>query len=364
MESNHPSGGLLRPAGFEDRMGHQTPAAPQVSLGPILRPADPSGVSAATGPAGRDGADAVPCRPRTPTASSATVFAMEHLAWGERPELRRPVLVCAFKGWNDAGEAATAALRFLLESFEATEIGRIEPEEFYDFTAVRPTVRLDEGKVRVIDWPANTFYAAQVAGADSDLVLLQGVEPSLRWRAFTDIVIGAARDLGSPMVITLGALLADVPHSRPVSITGIGSEEGLIERLGIERSGYEGPTGIVGVLQRACTDAGMVAASLWAPVPHYVAAAPNPKAALALVRHFEGLAGMAVDAGELEEAAEDYERQVNAAVASDPDVRSFVEKLEQASDEATEDSPDNIPSADAIARDFERFLRQRRPESG
>ncbi len=289
---------------------------------------------------------------------------MEHLVWSERPELRRPVLVCAFKGWNDAGEAATAALGFLLESFEATEIGHIEPEEFYDFTAVRPTVRLDEGQVRVIDWPANTLHAAHVAGADHDLVLLKGVEPSLRWRAFSDIVIAAARDIGAGMVITMGALLADVPHTRPVAITGIASETGLIERLGVERSTYEGPTGIVGVLQRACTDAGLVAASLWAPVPHYVAAAPNPKAALALVRHFEGLAGVAVDAGELEKGADEYERQVNAAVASDPDVRSFVEKLEQAIDEASEESPDHIPSADAIARDFQRFLRQRRPGPG
>ena len=204
-----------------------------------------------------------------------------------------------------------------------------------------------------------------MTGAERDLVLLQGVEPSLRWRAFSDGVVATARELGVRMVITLGALLADVPHSRPVSITGLASDDTLVERLGFERSRYEGPTGIVGVLHDACARADMESASLWASVPHYVAAAPNPKAALALIRRFEGVAGVAVDAGALEEASEDYDRQVNAAVASDPDVKAFVERLEQSMDEAEDDAPpENLPSADAIARDFQRFLRQRRPEEG
>jgi proteasome assembly chaperone (PAC2) family protein len=274
-------------------------------------------------------------------------------------------MVCAFKGWNDAGEAASAALSFIRGSFEASDVARIDPEEYYDFTAVRPTVRLTEGRTRKIDWPANHVSVAEVPGADGDLVMLQGVEPSLRWRRFTDSVIGTARELDVRMVITLGALLADVPHSRPVSLTGIGSDSSLVERLGFDPPSYEGPTGIVGVLQHACADAGLPAASLWASVPHYVAASPNPKVALALVRGFEGIAGLAVDAGELESAAEDYERQVSAAVASDPEVKAFVERLENAMDEVTAENPPDegsLPSADTIERDFQRFLRQRGPD--
>ena len=274
-------------------------------------------------------------------------------------------MVVAFKGWNDAGEAATAALDYLIESFEATEFARIDPEEFYDFTAVRPTVRLLEGRTRIVEWPENTFSAARVAGAENDLILFEGVEPSLRWNAFNQLLIDVAREVGAVSVITLGALLADVPHSRPVPMTGIASDQALVEQLGFERSTYEGPTGIVGVLHHACAAAGIRSISLWASVPHYVAAAPNPKAALALIRSFEGATNVAVEARELEESAEDYERQVNAAVASDPDVKSFVERLEQTMDEAADDMPpERIPSADAIARDFQRFLRQRGPEAG
>jgi proteasome assembly chaperone (PAC2) family protein len=288
---------------------------------------------------------------------------MDHVHWQDRPELRSPALVCAFKGWNDAGEAATAALGFLADSFDATEVARIDPEEFYDFTAVRPTVRLDEGLSRVIDWPENTLQAARVAGTDHDLLLFHGVEPSLRWRGFCQTVIDMAQELGAGMVITLGALLADVPHTRAVPMTGICSDQSLVQRLGFEHSSYEGPTGIVGVLHHACTQAGLTAVSLWASVPHYVAAAPNPKAALALIRTFEGVAGVAVDALDLEHSADEYERQVNAAVATDPDVKSFVERLERTLDEVSEDSPpERIPSADAIARDFQRFLKQKGAE--
>jgi proteasome assembly chaperone (PAC2) family protein len=288
---------------------------------------------------------------------------VDHLEWSERPELRRPALVVAFKGWNDAGEAATAALDYLVDSFEATEFARIDPEEFYDFTAVRPTVRLEEGRTRIVEWPENTFSAARIAGADQDLILFEGVEPSLRWKRFTGLLIEVARELGAESVITLGALLADVPHSRPVPMTGIASDQELVEKLGFERSTYEGPTGIVGLIHHECAAAGLRSVSLWASVPHYVAAAPNPKAALALIRSFEAATSVAVEARELEESAEDYERQVSAAVASDPDVKSFVERLEQTMDEAADDMPpERIPSADAIARDFQRFLRQRGPE--
>jgi predicted ATP-grasp superfamily ATP-dependent carboligase len=289
---------------------------------------------------------------------------MDPLTWTDKPELRDPVLVAAFKGWNDAGESATAAVGFLVESFDATEVARLDPEDFFDFTAVRPTVRLTEGRSRAIDWPETVISAAHIPNAERDLVFLQGVEPSLKWRTFTRAIAGAASELGVKLVLTLGALLADVPHSRAVNVSGLASDQGLIDRLGLERTTYEGPTGIVGVLHDACQQASLPSASLWAAVPHYVAAAPNPKAALALVRRFEGIAGVAVDGSALEEASEDYERQVNAAVASDPDVKAFVEKLEETMDEVGETPPfgENLPSADAIARDFQRFLRQQRPD--
>jgi len=288
---------------------------------------------------------------------------MEHVEWLERVELRNPALVCAFKGWNDAGEAASAALGFLVDSFDATEVARIDPEDFYDFTAVRPTVRLSEGLTRTIDWPSNSLHGAKVAGAENDLLLFQGVEPSLRWRGFTNTMLDMADQLGAKTVITLGALLADVPHTRPVPMTGICSDRQLVERFGFAQSHYEGPTGLVGVLHHACAQRGLRAVSLWASVPHYVAAAPNPKAALALIRGFEGVAGVAVDALDLETSADEYERQVSAAVATDPDVKSFVERLEQTLDGVQEDTdPDDLPSAEAIARDFQKFLKQKGSE--
>src|SRR3954454_22938694 len=301
-------------------------------------------------------------RGRTHTASG-TVGVVADLVWTDKPKLRRPVLVVAFKGWNDAGESASAALGFLLEQFDGEQIASIDPEEFYDFTAVRPTVTLSEGLSREIEWPENSIHAARVPGAERDLVIVQGVEPSLRWKTFCNLIVEAGRELGVEMMITLGALLADVPHTRPVPITGLASDEDLVERLGYERSTYEGPTGIVGVLHHACSEQRLPSATLWASVPHYFAAAPKPKAALSLIRSFEGVAKIAIDATALEESSEDYERQVNAAVATDPDVKAFVERLEQTLDETQEDlEPEQLPSADSIARDFQRFLKQRGPE--
>src|SRR5215207_4474026 len=289
---------------------------------------------------------------------------MQDVIWNGRPTLRKPVMVCALHGWNDAGAAASAAVSFIRGSFDAEEVASIDPEEFFDFTAVRPTVRLTEGVTREIDWPVATISAAAVPGAEGDLVMLQATEPSLRWRRYTENLVDTARELGVRMVITLGALLADVPHTRPVAVTGLASDQSMVERLGFQRTSYEGPTGIVGVLHHAFAAAGLQSASLWASVPHYVAAAPNPKVALALVRAFEGAAGVVVDASELEEAAADYERQVTAAVASDPEVKAFVERLESAMDEVQGDeSEQRLPSADTIASDFQRFLRQRGPES-
>jgi proteasome assembly chaperone (PAC2) family protein len=289
---------------------------------------------------------------------------MKPLIWERRPDgLRAPALVCAFQGWNDAGDAASAALQFVGASLEATRFAQVDPEEYFDFQATRPKVKLTEGHVRKIEWPAIELYEARVPRAPRDLVLLEGPEPSMRWRTFCDQIVELAEALGVQMVVTLGALLADVPHSHPVQITGLSADDALIDRLGVQQGSYEGPTGIVGVLHAACHAAGIPSASLWAAVPHYVAAAPNPKAALALVRKLETLVGVTVDAGELESAAADYERQVSLAVQSDPDVQAFVERLEQvAEEEAPSMDPDELPSGDVLAREFQRFLRQRGPE--
>jgi proteasome assembly chaperone (PAC2) family protein len=286
---------------------------------------------------------------------------MQPLRWERRPDgLRAPALVCAFKGWNDAGESATAALSFLGTALDAERFATIDPEEFVDFQATRPTVRLRDGLTRDIDWPEFEIHEARVPRAPRDLILLSGPEPAIRWRTFTETVVDLAEALGVQMVTSLGALLADVPHSRPVSVTGIASDEGLVDRIGLNASRYEGPTGIVGVLQAAASDAGLPAASLWAAVPHYVAVVPNPKGALALLRKLETLVGVTVDASELETAAVDYERQVSRAVEMDPDVQAFVERLERAADEE-DPSPDpsQLPSGDLLAREFQRFLRQR-----
>jgi predicted ATP-grasp superfamily ATP-dependent carboligase len=294
----------------------------------------------------------------------ATVLSMQPLIWESRPDgLRAPALVCAFTGWNDAGDAASAALRFFGASLGATRFAQIDPEEFFDFQATRPRVTLVDGDTRALEWPSVEIYEARVPRAPRDLVLLSGPEPSFRWRSFTRLIVDLAEALGTQMVVSLGALLADVPHSRPVGITGLSSDPGLIEGLELAPTSYEGPTGIVGVLQAACQEAGVPCTSLWASVPHYVAAAPNPKAALALVRKLESLVGVTVDAEELELASADYERQVSLAVQSDPDVQAFVERLEKtAAEEEAENDPTELPSGDVIAREFQRFLRQRGPE--
>jgi proteasome assembly chaperone (PAC2) family protein len=287
---------------------------------------------------------------------------MQPLRWNYRPDgLRAPALVCAFKGWNDAGDAASAAVSFVGESLGARQFASIDPEDFYDFQSVRPQIKLIDGRARSIEWPEVKLYEVRVPRAPRDLVLLAGAEPSYRWRTFTGLVVELAEVIGVQLVVTLGALLADVPHTRPVSVTGFASEPSLVQRLALSQSSYEGPTGIIGVLHDACTRVSMPSASLWAAVPHYISAAPNPKAALALIRKLEGLVGVAVDATDLESAATEYERQVNAAIQHDPDIQAFVEKLEAAAGDEESD-PDDLPSGDSIARDLQRFLRQRGEE--
>jgi proteasome assembly chaperone (PAC2) family protein len=289
---------------------------------------------------------------------------VDALTWeGESPELRSPVLVCAFAGWNDAASAATTALEAVAVALEAAVLARIDPEEFFDFQSNRPTIRLSEGQTRRIEWPANTLLAAPAPNAERDIVLLDGTEPSLRWRTFAELIAGAAERLEVSVVITLGALIADVAHTRPVPITGLASDPGLVEQLGLERSSYEGPTGIVGVVHDACHRRGIESASLWAAIPHYVAAVPNPKAALALLRRLEGLTGIAIEASELEEAMSRFEEQVDRAVASSPEIEELVGRLEEEQGDPDERlTPGDYPSGDTIARDFQRFLRQRGDE--
>jgi predicted ATP-grasp superfamily ATP-dependent carboligase len=289
---------------------------------------------------------------------------MQPLIWDRRPDgLRAPAMVCAFEGWNDAGDAASSAVAFLASALNARSFARIDSEEFYDFQANRPCIRFDEHQTREIKWPTVEIFEAQAPRAPRDLVLVQGVEPSMRWRAFSTHLVDLAEALGVQVVVSLGALLGDVPHTRPVAMSGHASDAALLERLGIQASSYEGPTGIVGVLHTACARAGLPSASLWASVPHYVAAAANPKAALALLRRVEVLIGVSVDVSELESSAADYERQVGIAVSSDPDIQAFVERLEQAADSEERSVPDDLPSGDIIASEFQRFLRQRGRET-
>ncbi len=288
---------------------------------------------------------------------------MEVLKWvGDPPELRSPVLVAAFAGWNDAASAATTALEAIAVSLDAERVAAIDPEDFYDFQVTRPTIRMTDGQAREVDWPDNGIFAAVAPAAERDLVLVAGVEPNLRWRTFAEAVIEAAERLGVEMVVTLGALLADVPHTRAVPITGLASDPELVDRLSLSRSNYEGPTGIVGIVHDACRRRDLSSASLWAAVPHYVAAVPNPKAALALLRRLEGFTGIAIEASELEEAMDRFETQVDRAVASNPEIEELVRRLE--TEQADEDvlETGEMPSGDTIANDFQRFLRQRSDE--
>ncbi len=288
---------------------------------------------------------------------------MESLKWeGDLPHLRSPVLVCSFRGWNDAAASASTALGAIAGSLDAQLIARVDPEEYFDFQSTRPTITLDEGQTRRIEWPENNLFAVRVPAADRDLVLLDGTEPNLRWRTFSETIASAADALDVEMVITLGALIAEVSHTLPVPISGLASSPALVDELELERSSYEGPTGITGVVHDLCREAGIESASLWAAVPHYVAAVPNPKAALALLRRLEGLTGIAVEASELEEETLDYEEQIGRAVAANPEIEELVSRIEAEQVDLLSAEGEELPSADTIAREFQRFLRQRGKE--
>ncbi|MFZ1879547.1 MAG: PAC2 family protein [Gaiellaceae bacterium] len=275
----------------------------------------------------------------------------------DHPQLERPILIAAFRGWNDGGQGASLAGAYLARAWAAQEFASIDAENFYDFQATRPTVSLVDGYTRKIEWPENTFLHAPLPGGGRDVVILLGVEPNLRWRSFSAHVSGLAKDLGVELVVTLGSLLADVPHTRPAPVTGSANDPELIERLGLQASRYEGPTGIVGVLHDACMQAGIPSASLWAAVPHYVSLTPSPRAAKALVDRLAELLEADVDTAELDEAADSYQQQVSEAVASDEETSAYVAELERRVDELAEEA--DLPTGDAIAAELTRFLRDR-----
>jgi len=275
---------------------------------------------------------------------------MDALTWNQRPELHRPVLVAAFAGWNDAGDAATGAARWLASQWGARDLASIDPEEFFDFTATRPVVHLSQGSSRSVEWPVNHFSVAR-APSGRDVVFLHGIEPHLKWRTFCTLVLDVAREVGAEIVLTLGGLLADVPHTHPAPVTAHSTDPELLTRFNFRPSQYEGPTGVVGVLHHACLDAGIPSASLWVAVPHYVSQTASPKAMLALVRRTADVLDIPVDTTDLELASAAYERQVTDVVAADEEMAEYVAQLE------ANDESDELDSADRLAAEAERFLR-------
>jgi proteasome assembly chaperone (PAC2) family protein len=282
---------------------------------------------------------------------------MSELNVSFHPALRRPVLVAAFRGWNDGGQGASLAASYLAKQWAGERFAEIDAEHFYDFQATRPHVSLEDGLTRKLDWPENGFFHAEIPGAGRDAVILLGTEPNLRWKTFSQLVLGLAQDLGVERVVTFGSLLADVPHTRPAPVTAAATDEAMMEELGLEPSRYEGPTGIVGVLLDACRGAGISSLSLWAAVPHYVSLAPSPRAALALVHRFGELLAIDVDVTELEQAADEYSEQVTEAVSADADTAGYVEELERRVDMLN--AEEDLPSGDTLAAELTRFLRER-----
>jgi predicted ATP-grasp superfamily ATP-dependent carboligase len=279
-----------------------------------------------------------------------------------RPSLERPMLIAAFRGWNDGGQGASLAAGYLAKLWGAERFAEIDPENFFDFQATRPHVSLEEGITRRIDWPATVFYHARPPGLDHDVVLLLGIEPNLRWRTFGELVVGFAKELGTELVVSVGALLADVPHTRPCPVTGSASDPKLVDRLGLSASRYEGPTGIVGVLHDGCRREQIPSVSLWAAVPHYVSLTPSPRAALALCEGLSDLLGTQIETDELDEAAAAYADQVSEAVSSDPETAAYVEELERRADSLAEEA--DLPSGEALAAELTRFLRDRERGNG
>jgi predicted ATP-grasp superfamily ATP-dependent carboligase len=299
---------------------------------------------------------------------------MEHVVWSRRPSLSTPTLIAAFAGWNDAGDAATLALQHLINEWHAEPIAFIDPEEYYDFQSTRPSVQLVDGHTRQIVWPSNEAYAASTPGGD--VVLLLGVEPQLRWRTFTHQIAGIAEESNARLVVTLGALLADVIHRRPVALIGTASDQALIDRYDLQRSRYEGPTGIVGVLHDTCQSLGLASLSLWAAVPAYASQVPSPKAATALAEGACDMVGAPFPAGGLTAAVEQYEEQIDEFLARDDDLARYVQRLELMGDDDSDEDDDDVDeviirdagsdaegnermeaNAERMMEDIERFLR-------
>lgn len=277
------------------------------------------------------------------------------------PKLERPILIAGFTGWNNAAEAASVAVSTLGSSWEAQRFGGFEAEEFFDFQVTRPEIKLVEGVTRQIEWPENTLSTTSSSPEATDgrgVVLLTGSEPNFRWRSFCDATVELARELGVELVVTMGALLADVPHSRPVSVSANSQDPALIENLGLSASRYEGPTGITGILHRACADANLPSVSFWAPVPHYLPAVPSAPAALGLLEGLSNLLDVKVDTESLEKTAADYQEQVSAAVSQDSNLTSYVQMLEERYDAQVEQGTRDLPSGDELARELENFLRE------
>jgi proteasome assembly chaperone (PAC2) family protein len=288
----------------------------------------------------------------------------EHVRWLAEPSLTRPVLVAAFTGWNDAGDAASTALRTMIESWGADALGEIDPEVFTDFATVRPQVRLDDDHRRSIVWPTVGVWSVALPG--TDVILVLGPEPALRWRLFSEQIVGIAERYGVTMAISLGALLADVPHSRPVPLIGTATDETLIDRFELRRSTYEGPTGIVGVLHDALNRAGLATASLWAAVPGYASQIPSPKAAMALVERACSMIGTPAPLARLAVGAAEYDAKVDALIGDDDDMIEYLSRLEELTDDSAADS-DDLSSAtpldsDALVEEVEQFLRDRDSE--
>jgi proteasome assembly chaperone (PAC2) family protein len=293
---------------------------------------------------------------------------MDLLSFTTVPTLNRPILVLAFAGWNDAGNSATFAAKFLSQRLGGHKFASLDPETFYNFVEQRPQVRLRNGE-REILWPANEFSYVSDARLVQDVIIGMGVEPHLRWRAYIDSILQVVRQCQVELVVTLGALLADVAYSRPVRLTGSASDPALARRLHLSTSRYEGPTGIVGTLNDACNRQGLPAISIWANVPHYIAASPNIKAALVLVRRVFTLLDFSADLSDLESAASDFDRQVAKVLASDAKVAEYVRRLEERDEDEDEEeeypgNTDALPSGEDLARELEEFLREHRRELG
>ncbi|MDX6571602.1 MAG: hypothetical protein QOC86_758 [Gaiellales bacterium] len=291
---------------------------------------------------------------------------MESLVWSARPSLRKGVLVCAFSGWNDGGEAATLSALFLRRQLDAQPFCEFDPDEFYDFQHVRPIVSAGEDDTRHISWPENSFAWAPLPSGN-DIAVMIGVEPNNRWRHYSRSVIEVARESGAELVVTLGGFLADTPHTRPVPVTGSADGE-LADTLGLAPSSYEGPTGIVGVVHEACREAGIASASLWAAVPHYISVSPNPKAALALLSRLALLLDTRFDMTKLSQDAVSFEREVSQAVSADDKISRYVRELETRADEnaeadADEESPPLLEGGEDIAAQIERYLAEREETS-